>query len=239
MTRRVQALILTDLRAAARDGEQLLLTIGIPVGLLVFFSTIDVLPTGSGDPVDFLAPGVLALALLSIAFVRLAIGLGFDRSFGAIKRFSTTPLRTGEFLVAKLGVTTLLFSGQMVILSGTALLLGWDPDPHPLLLAAVLLGLPAFVGLAFVLAGVVDGLRALALANALYIVLLLVSGVVFELDRLPSWLEAAVKVLPSTAVAELFRATLGGTAGAGWAWVCLAAWAVLTPLAAARVFRYS
>ena len=49
-------------------GESLLLTIGIPVGLLVFFSLVDVLPTGTKDPVTFLAPGVLAMAVLSTAF---------------------------------------------------------------------------------------------------------------------------------------------------------------------------
>ncbi len=239
MKRRISALVGVDLRAALRDGEQLLLTIGIPVALLVFFSTVDVLPTGTGEPVDYLAPGILALALLSMAFVRLAIGLGFDRGFGAIKRFAITPLRVGEFLASKILVTSILFVGQVMILGVAALLLGWRPSLHPLIFPASVLGLIAFVGLAFLVAGVIDGLRALALANALYIVLLLVSGIVFELDRLPPWLEATVRLLPSTALGALFRSTLSGAPGPGWAWVTLGGWALFAPLLAKRLFRYS
>ena len=40
-----------------RRGESLLLVLGIPVLLLVFFSAVDVLPTGTDDPIDFLAAG--------------------------------------------------------------------------------------------------------------------------------------------------------------------------------------
>jgi ABC-2 type transport system permease protein len=231
--------IRADLRAAVRDGEQLLLTLGIPVALLVFFTTIDVLPTGTDDPVDYLAPGVLSLALLSIAFVRLAIGLGFDRSFGAIKRFAITPLSVGEFLVAKLLVTVMLFSVQVVVLGVIAAALGWRPSVQPLIVLGAALAVIAFVGLAFVVAGLVEGLKALAVANALYIVLLLVSGIVFELSRLPGWLEAVVRLLPSTATAELFRSTLSGGSGPAWAWIGLTCWAGLAPLVATRVFRYS
>ena len=41
-----------------RRGESLLLTLGIPVGLLIFFSLVDVLPTTTDKPVTFLAPGI-------------------------------------------------------------------------------------------------------------------------------------------------------------------------------------
>lgn len=239
MNRRVLALLRVDLRAAVRDNEQLLLTIGIPAALLIFFSSVDVLPTGDGEPVDFLAPGILALAVLSMSFVRLAIGLGFDRGFGAIRRFAATPLRVSEFWLAKLFATIILVVGQCLVLGGIALVLGWSPSIHFALPGALTLGVVAFVGLAFVISGLTDGLKALALANGLYIVLLLVSGIVFELDQLPGWLESAVKWLPSTALAELFRQSLDGAGGPAWAWITLAAWAVASPLLAVRVFRYS
>ena len=77
-----------ELVLAARRGETLLLTIGIPLGLLVFFSLVDVLPLPDGidDPVDFLAPGVLALAVLSTGMVQTAIGVAFERQYGVLKR---------------------------------------------------------------------------------------------------------------------------------------------------------
>jgi ABC-2 type transport system permease protein len=49
----------SEVRLVLRNGEQLLLTLGIPVMLLIFFSLVDVLPTGESDPINFLAPGVL------------------------------------------------------------------------------------------------------------------------------------------------------------------------------------
>jgi len=239
MNRRILALLRVDLRAAVRDNEQLLLTIGIPAVLLIFFSTVAVLPTGEGDPVDFLAPSVLALAVLSMAFVRLAIGLGFDRGFGAIRRFAATPLRISEFWVAKLIATVILTAAQCLVLGAVALVLGWSPAFHIGILGALALGITTFVGLAFAVAGLTDGLKALAIANGLYIVLLLVSGIVFELGELPGWLQSTVKWLPSTALAELFRTGLDGAAGPSWAWITLAAWAAVSPVLAVRFFRYS
>ena len=84
-------------RAGARPlrrGESLLLTLGIPVLLLVFFSLVDVLPhRRRDDPVDFLAPGVLALAVMSTAMVSLAIATGFERQYGVLKRLGVDAAR--------------------------------------------------------------------------------------------------------------------------------------------------
>ena len=97
--------LLTQLRAEVqltlRNGEQLLLTLGIPVLLLVFFSLVDVLPTGTADPVDFLAPGVLALAVMSTSMVSLGIGTGFERSYHVLKRLGATPLGRPRLVLAK------------------------------------------------------------------------------------------------------------------------------------------
>ena len=222
-----------------RNGEQVLLILGLPVLFLVLFATVDVLPTGEGEPVEFLAPGIVALALLSVAFVRLAIGTGFDRSFGALRRFAVTPLRRSELLAAKVAATGLLLVVQVVVLAVVALGLGWDPRVAPgTVAAALVLGLVAFTGLGFLLAGVVDGLTALAAANAAYVVLLVLSGLLFELSRLPAVLQVPARGLPSTALGELLRAGLTGGAGPGWAWAVLAAWAVASPALAVRFFRW-
>ena len=49
-------------------------------------------PTGTDDPVDFLAPGILALAVMSTAMVSLGIATGFERQYGVLKRLGATPL---------------------------------------------------------------------------------------------------------------------------------------------------
>ncbi len=235
---RIRAVLLSDLRIARRDGEQLLLTLGLPILLLVFFSNVDVLPTGTGDPVDFLTPGILALAVISVSFVRIAIGLGFDRSFGAIRRFAVTPLRASEFIAAKLAGTFVFFALQLVVLTLVALALGWDPTLHPTAPAALVLGLITFSALGIVVASIVEGLTSLALANTLYVVLLILSGLIFELDQLPGWLQIGAKMLPSTALAELLRSGFAGSGGPNWAWFALLAWSLLTPPFALRLFRW-
>ena len=71
----------TELVLTMRRGESLLLIIGIPVLILVFFSTVDVLPKGDyPDAISFLAPGVIALAVMSTGMVQLAIGIGRERT---------------------------------------------------------------------------------------------------------------------------------------------------------------
>ena len=74
-----------ELVLTLRRGESVLLTFAIPVLLLGFFSIVDVLPTGASDSVDFLFPGVLALAVMSTAFVSVAIATGFDEAHQAAR----------------------------------------------------------------------------------------------------------------------------------------------------------
>jgi ABC-2 type transport system permease protein len=232
-----------ELRLLLRNGENLLVTLAIPAGLLVFFALVPVLPSADGDRVAFLVPGILALAVMSAAFVSLAIATGFERSYLVLKRLGATPLRRDELVTAKalavLGVEVV----QLVVLVAVALALGWRPaaaaEGAALALAALLLGTAAFAGLGLALAGSLRAVATLALANALYVVLLLVSGLVFPLDVLPGPLAAVARVLPAAPLAAVLRAAASGAGRvpAGDLAV-LAAWAVGAPLLAARLFRW-
>ena len=227
-----------DLVLLVRNGESLLLTLGIPALLLVFFANVDVLPI-DGEPIDFLAPGVLALAVLSTSLVNLAIGTGFEREYGVLKRLGATPLGRPRLLAAKTLAVLAVEGAQIAVLWLLALALGWDPAPSPGFVLAVLLGTAACAGLALCLAGTLPALVTLAAANGLYLVLLLLSGMVIPLEELPTALSSIARLLPSTALAEAVRGTL--TAGVdvpGRAWLVLAAWAVAAPLAATRLFRW-
>ena len=228
-----------ELALLARNGESLLLTIGIPVLLLAFFANVDVLPI-DGEPIDFLAPGVLALAVLSTAMVNLAIATGFEREHGVLKRLGSTPLGRPRLLAAKTIAILVVEVVQVAVLWLLALALDWDPDPAAAgFVVAVVLGTVACAGIGLCLAGSLKALVTLAAANGLYLVLLLLSGMVIPLDELPGGLRAVARALPSGALAEAVRGTL--TAGVDVptrAWVVLAAWAVAAPLAATRLFRW-
>jgi ABC-2 type transport system permease protein len=238
---RLGAQVRMELALVSRNGEQLLLTLGIPVLLLVFFSTVDVLPTGTDDPVDFLAPGVLALAVMSTAMVSLGIGTGFERTYHVLKRLGATPLGRGRLILAKIVAVAAVELAQFAVLVPVAYALGWRPDgPNWLLaLAAVLVGTAAFAGIGLTLAGRLRGEINLAAQNGLYLVLLLLGGMVIPFAELPSVLRAIAYALPSGALADVIRDALTGAGSRpGASWAVLAAWAVAAPAAARAFFRW-
>ena len=225
-----------------RRGESVLLTLGIPVLLLVFFSLVDVLPLPAGvdDAVDFLAPGVLALAVLSTSMVGLAIATGFERSYGVLKRLGATPLGRPALLSAKTLSVLVVEAVQVVVLVPVALLLGWSPDAVGVgaAVGALVLSTAAFCGLGLLMAGTLPALTVLALASGLYLLLLLLCGMVVPLCELPSALRVVAQGLPSTALATILHRSFADVAIDPGPWIVLGVWAVVAPVAAARTFRW-
>lgn len=234
----------TEVALTLRRGESVLLTLGIPIVLLVFFSVADVLPTPRrvADPVDFLFPGVLALAVMSAAMVGPAIATGFERDYGVLKRLAITPLGRPALVIAKTAGILAVEVVQVVGLTIVAMLLGWgSAGTRPLLaLGAVLLGTVAFAGLGLLIGGTLPGLTALAAANGLYVLLLLVGGMLFPLASLPGWLQGASRALPPASLADLLHGALEPHGDAPLrAWLVLAAWAGAGPALASRWFRWT
>lgn len=224
-----------------RRGETLLLTVGIPVAFLVFFSTSHVVPTGPGPAVGFFVPGILALAVMSTAMVSLGIATGFERGYGVLKRLGSTPLGRSRLLGAKVVTIFLVEVVQAAVLVPVGFGLGWSPAASGSgeALAAVVLSTVAFGSLGLLLAGVLRAEVNLAAANGLYLVLLLLGGMVVPLSKLPGWLAAAARVLPAAALSDALHGSLqaGGSVPLE-AWIVLAAWAVGAAMAAAATFRW-
>jgi ABC-2 type transport system permease protein len=231
-----------ELQITLRNGEQLLLTLGIPVMLLVFFSLVDVLPKGSAKhPVDFLAPGVLALAVMSTAMVSVGIGTGFERGYKVLKRLGATPLGRVRLLAAKIGAVVVVELLQFAVLVPVAVALGWRPHHTDWASAvgAIALGTVAFGGLGLILAGRLRAEVNLGAQNGLYLVLLLLGGMVIPFSKLPIGLRAIARGLPSGALADTVRYALTGSADRPHlAWLVLGIWAVAAPLVAAAGFRW-
>jgi ABC-2 type transport system permease protein len=228
-----------ELTLTLRRGESVLLALGIPVLLLGFFSIVDVLPTGRRHPVDFLAPGVLALAVLSTAMVGLGIATGFERQYGVLKRLGTTPLGRPALLAAKTLSILAVEVLQVAVLIVVALALGWHPHPTPAAVPAIVLATIGFAGLGLLMAGTLRAEAVLAAANGLYLVLLLLGGMVVPLSKLPGALRAIARALPAAALSDALHAALGaGTNIPTRAWLVLTAWAIVGPLAAALTFKW-
>src|SRR6516165_8141618 len=127
--RALAAQVAAELRLTVRRGDAVLLNLAIPLGLLVFFSLVDVLPKPAGvtHAVDFLSPGILALAVMSTAMVSLGIATGFERQHGVLKRLGTTPLGRPRLIGAKMASVAAIEILQVALIVVTALGLGWSP----------------------------------------------------------------------------------------------------------------
>jgi ABC-2 type transport system permease protein len=109
-----------------------------------------------------------------------------------------------------------------------------------LLFAALFAGTLAFAGIGLLMAGTLRAEINLAAQNGLYLLLLLLGGVIFPLDKLPEPLQNVGKLLPSGALADVLRGAITDTAAYGQnSWIVLACWALLAPIAATKFFRWS
>ncbi len=228
-----------ELTLMLRNGEQLLLLLVVPALLLVVALVAGVVPV-SGRRVDFVAPGVLALAVMSTAFTGQAIATGFDRRYGVLKRLGATPLPRFGLVAAKVLAVLAVEVVQILLLAGLALALGWRPDPAgsvaavPLVISAT----AAFTGLGLLMAGTLRAEATLAAANLFYLLLLAGGGVLVPLTRFPEGVAALLRLTPLAALADGLRGAFAEGALSAPALAILAAWAVAAIAAAALTFRW-
>jgi ABC-2 type transport system permease protein len=242
--RMIAAQAAQETRQLLRNGEQLTLTLIIPLLLLSAFSLEPLIDFGGGyTRINFLTPGVIALAIMSTAFTSQAIATGFERRYGVLKRLGATPLSRTGLIAAKTATVIGVELLQAVIILLVALALGWSPDARlsaivvvPLL---VLLGTAAFSGFALLLAGTLRAEATLAGANLIYVVLLGIGGVVFPLAKFPRGARPLLELLPTGALSTGLRDVLANAmAFPVRDTLTLAAWAVIGIALAARFFRW-
>ena len=223
-----------------RNGEQLLLTVVIPTLVLVLFSSIDVIDTGEGKAVDFLAPGVLALAVMSTAFTGQAIATGFERRYGVLKRLASSPLPRWGLMTAKTASVLVTEILQVILLTVIAFALGWSPHGNPFaVLLLLILGTAAFSGLGLLMAGTLKAEATLAAANLVFLLLLVSGGVIVPLDQFSQSTQDVLSLLPITALSDGLRDVLQHGAGMPWGDLgILAVWAVAGLALAGRFFRW-
>lgn len=195
----------TEASLVLRNGEQALLALVIPIGILVagrWFA--DAL----GQPFSVTAPSVLALATWSTCFTSLAIATGFERRYNVLERLAATPLGKPGILLGKAVGFGIINTVQLGVLAAVALAFGWRPgfDAGHLAVAVVslLLAMGAFAGFALALAGSARPEITLAIANMVYLVGMF-TGILVPLARYPEWAQPIIQALPTGALGEALR----------------------------------
>lgn len=219
---------------ALRNGEQLLVTLVLPLLALVGVHLTGLLDAPGRPGLDLAVPGVLALAVISSGFTATAIATGFERRYDVLAALATTPLGTLGLVAGKALSVAVLLVVQTLVIGGVGAALGWRPALAGVVpaLVALVLGAVAFTALGLLLAGTARPEATLAGANLLWVLLGALGGTVF-----PSrW--GWVDLLPSGALGSALRAALVDGAWHPSALIVLTAWAAVAVLAALRWFRW-
>jgi ABC-2 type transport system permease protein len=232
-----------ELRTLLRNGEQLVLTLIIPVLLLAAFSKEDLVSYPGHSRIDFLGPGILALAVMSTAFTSQAIATGFERRYGVLKRLGATPLSRRGLIAAKTLTVLVVEALQSILIIVVALALGWHPRGGVAAVAwAVLLmvaATAAFSGLALLMAGTLRAEATLAAANLVYLIMLGIGAVVFPLTKFPAGSRHVLLLLPADALSDGLRSVLQNGSGLpGGDLLVLLVWAAAGIGLAVRTFRW-
>ncbi|GGK80491.1 ABC transporter permease [Mangrovihabitans endophyticus] len=227
-----------ELTLTARRGEAVVLAMGVPLLVLLGAGLTRATNLPTGDRIGFVAPGVLALTVMSTAFTGQAITTGYERGYGVLKRLGASPLTRPGLLAAKTVAVLMLVCVQLLVLTAVATAVGWRPDWARLVPAAgvTVLATAAYCGLALVLASLLKPETTTAAATLIYVLMLAGGGIMFAAPDLGTvgWF-----LLPLAAHAQALREAL--TAGRpipGVLWLSLGAWAVAALITAARTFRW-
>jgi ABC-2 type transport system permease protein len=228
-----------ELKLLLRNGEQLLLTMFIPITLLVGLTLLPLGSFGDNRAATFV-PAIMALAVISTAFTGQAIAVAFDRRYGALKRLGATALPVWGIIAGKsLAVIAVVFL-QAIVLGVIGIALGWRPEPVGLLLGAVViaLGTAGFAALGLLLGGTLRAEIVLAVANLLWFIFAGLGALTVETQAVPNAIKWVARLTPSGALTEALSQAVN--VSVDWFGLAvLVAWGVLAAVAAQRWFRFT
>ena len=169
--------------------------------------------TGSASDVNvrtFLFPGVLTLAVLFTA-VFSAGSIVWDREFGFLREMLVAPVGRWAIVVGKCvgGATVATFQG--LVLLALAGLVGVPYNPLMIVLVVAELMLIALMITAFgvMVAARIKTFQAfMAMTQVLMLPMFFLSGALFPLNNLPTWLTILTHINPLTYAVDLVRRTI-------------------------------
>jgi ABC-2 type transport system permease protein len=229
-----------ELLLTLRRGENILVTLIIPVMLLIFFASLNIIPTSSGPAVNFLLPGILAIAIMAAGMVNLGIATAYERYYGVLKRLGSSPLSRSSLIIAKVISILILEVIQVLLLVIVAVgLYGWHVSGSPLLTLLMLaLGTVTFAAFGLAMAGALRAELTLAGANALFLIFILLGGGILPLDHLPAPLAAFAQILPETALTQVLQASMSNGTLPLFPLTVLLCWAIVILVVAIRTFQW-
>jgi ABC-2 type transport system permease protein len=167
----------------------------------------------TSDAVDFrtfLFPGVLAMSVLFLA-VFAGISLVWDREFGFLREMLVAPISKGAIIVGKVagGATTATLQACIILLLGPLVDVKYSVELVLVLLLALFLGSSMLTALGVVLSARIKTIQAaMPMTQMLIMPMMFLSGSLFPLANLPTWLSVLTKLNPLTYAVQPMRAAV-------------------------------
>jgi ABC-2 type transport system permease protein len=195
--------------------------------------------------IDYLVPGLLAMAICQSAVFGIAFSLVAFRTKGILRRLRLTPMPLGEFAVARvLTALCLALSQSVVLLAVGRFLFGVEIAGNLLsLIPLVLFGALCFIAIGLLVGSIAKTEdSAAAMANIVTLPMTFLAGVFFPLNNAPGFVQAISRVLPLTYLANGLRGV--AVSDRSFAWTLpklglLAAFTVVIVAASLRSFRWT
>ncbi len=167
---------------------------------------------GQGSYISFMLPGIMALSLLGGAIGGGMVWLD-ERSKGIAKAYMAAPIPRASIVAGNLGSTISkgVIQGLIILLVGTLLGARLTLAPAEIGLALVLLLFFAvgFGGIALSMASVTEDLMAYhAMIMLLNLPILFLSNALYPLGSMPRWMQAAIRINPTTYLVDGLRQTI-------------------------------
>jgi len=171
-------------------------------------------PQTIGEPqytfIDFFVPGMIAFTALTTPLFSMSTICSEYRNRGFFKLLGSTPLKKSEWLAAKILWYIVLMLASIVIMYAVGIAaFSAHFTITPMAILLVIVGVFLFTSLGMFLGVFVNNPEsAAALANAIGFPMMFLSGIFFQLDSMPEYLQYIAKALPLTYLAEGLRATM-------------------------------
>lgn len=232
-----------------RNPESAFFSFAMPLGVLLIFGATSANDTVPGrDDVDVLTlfvPGILAFAVVVVAYGNLAATLALLRADGVLKRIRATPLNPTVYLssqILSVLITTLLIAAATIAAGGVAFGALPRVAAVPQLLVVLVLGITCFAALGVAISAAISTADAAgAITNGTYLPLAMVSGMFSASLQLPRPLDTIIGAFPLKALADGLRSAYDPAAHGfptGDIGV-LIIWAILGIALARRLFRWN
>ncbi len=211
---------------------------------LLFLALFGAILHGNQHDLNVIVPGIAGMAVMATTFTALAYNMVFLREQGVLKRIRGTPMPGISYLsgIAANAVTNAALQIIIITVAGRVFFgTGWPRD-WPELILFVAAGVVCFASLGVAFSHAIPNFESTpAYVNAVFLPVILVSGVFYDAARAPGFIKGIAQGLPLVHLIDgLSAAMVKGTSIASnvTALGVIAAWAVLGIALAVRGFSW-